>query len=175
MVRIRHATASDPAGIARAQVAAWHAAYVDLIPAAFLADYTVAMRTGRWERILERPLPGGVVLVGEIDGVVEGFAAIANARDHGAVGGELAALYVHPSRWGTGLGHALHEAAVASLAAAGHAHAVLWVLEGNLAARSFYERHGWRCDGARKVEDFAGAGVAEVRMERAFGRDPSVT
>lgn len=166
MVRIRPAGPSDPPAIARAQVAAWHAAYADLIPAAFLADYTVAMRTERWVRILERPRAGGVTLVGEVDGVVEGFASVADASDPDGPGGELAALYVHPSRWAAGLGHALHEAAVATLAGAGHVHAVLWVLEGNRGARSFYERHGWRCDGARKIEDFAGVGVPEVRMAR---------
>lgn len=163
MFRIRPATDADPAAIARAQVAAWHQAYAGLIPAAYLAEYTVPMRTERWRRILQAPLPGGRTLVGEVDGVVEGFASICDARDADVSGTELAALYVHPTRWGAGLGHALHEAAVAHLSA----HAVLWVIEGNRRARTFYEHHGWRPDGRRKVEEFAGTGVAEVRLARA--------
>ncbi|MES2643121.1 MAG: GNAT family N-acetyltransferase [Myxococcota bacterium] len=177
MIQVRPALDADPAAIARAQVAAWHEAYAGLIPAAYLADYTVPMRTERWQRILRAPLPGGVTVVGEVDGVVEGFASIAVARDEDVVGAELAALYVHPTRWGTGLGHALHEAALAQVVAAGHSRAVLWVLEENVRARSFYERHGWRPDGSRKVKYFAGASVAEVRLARglyrhATGQDP---
>ncbi len=169
MVNLRLARASDPAAIARAQVAAWHAAYVGLIPDAFLAEYTVAQRTQRWEQILRAPLPGGVTLVGEVDGAVEGFASIAHARGEEDDGGELVALYVHPGRWETGLGHALHEAALEHLVAAGHARAVLWVLEGNARARSFYERHGWGLDGRRKIDDYAGVGVPGVRLARGLG------
>ncbi len=81
---------AGPAAVARSLVAAWREACAGLIPAAYQADYTVPMRRGRWLRILRAPLPGGVTLVGEVDGVVEGFASIAVARDEDVVGAELA-------------------------------------------------------------------------------------
>ena len=41
--------------------------------------------------------------------------------------------------------------------------AVLWVLDDNLRARRFYEKHGWRLDGASKHDVHLGVEVAEIR------------
>ena len=93
------------------------------------------------------------VFVAERDGALIG-SAVARAN------GDLARLHVHPSRWGDGIGAALHDAAVDALRAAGHARAELWVIEANARARSLYERKGWVLDPAR-VLDYLG--VREVR------------
>jgi hypothetical protein len=37
------------------------------------------------------------------------------------------------------------------------------VLDGNIAARRFYERDGWRCDGSRRTRAYGGVPVDEVR------------
>ncbi|MDQ3703226.1 MAG: GNAT family N-acetyltransferase [Chloroflexota bacterium] len=87
---------------------------------------------------------GGLV-VAEDDGQVIGFAAFDER--------ELHALYVLPAYWGQGVGHRL-------LAAAGPVWE-LWVLRDNARARRFYERHGWRPDGAAVP-----AGAVEVRYRR---------
>jgi hypothetical protein len=50
--------------------------------------------------------------------------------------------------------------------AVGFRHAVLWVLEGNTQARSFYARTGWAADGARKADVLAGVLVTEFRYRR---------
>ena len=71
------------------------------------------------------------------------------------------AIYAHPEHWSTGLGRALLPAAVAAL---GGPPAVLWVLEANDRARRFYERAGWRPDGARKQADMlGGVQLPEIR------------
>jgi GNAT superfamily N-acetyltransferase len=57
------------------------------------------------------------------------------------------ALYVRASSYRTGVGHALLEAAT------GGSPAYLWVLDGNVRAIGFYERHGFAFDGATKPED----------------------
>jgi uncharacterized spore protein YtfJ/GNAT superfamily N-acetyltransferase len=89
----------------------------------------------------------GRVVVAEESGRVVGFVAVD--------GGELSALYVLPELWGRGVGHRLLEAAGPVR--------VLWVLEANERGRSFYERHGWRPDGAVQTV----AGVRELRYARA--------
>ena len=97
------------------------------------------------------------------------------ADDDGPVGyaelippDELAALYVEPARWGTGVARALHDAALAHLRACGVAEARLWVLEGNARARRFYERGGWRLgDGSRRL-GFAEAELDLVPYHRAL-------
>jgi GNAT superfamily N-acetyltransferase len=55
---------------------------------------------------------------------------------------ELYALYVHPDRWGTGVGQLLIEQAHEALAGTCE-EARLTVLVGNGRARRFYERNGW--------------------------------
>ena len=74
----------------------------------------------------------------------------------------------HPRSWGAGHGSALHEAAMDHLAKEGFGEAVLWVLEGNERARRFYERRGWRADGARG--DFWGATRVRLRRPPRPGR-----
>ena len=63
---------------------------------------------------------------------------------------ELHALYVLPAYWGRGIGGAL-------LKAAGDV-SRLWVLEGNLLGRRFYETHGWEPEGTSRQE----GGVREL-------------
>jgi GNAT superfamily N-acetyltransferase len=65
--------------------------------------------------------------------------------------GTLEHLFVVPERWGTGVADALHDAALAVSREAGAGLCRLEVLEENRRARRFYERHGWRPDGRRRL------------------------
>ena len=42
----------------------------------------------------------------------------------------------------------------------------MWVLEGNAAARAFYQRHGWTSDGARTEFEIGEAHPMEIRYSR---------
>jgi GNAT superfamily N-acetyltransferase len=66
----------------------------------------------------------------------------------------LDALYVRPEAWGTGVAVRLHDRAVEALREAGVERARLWVLEGNVRARRFYERRGWVEDGTTREVPF---------------------
>ncbi|MET9270981.1 GNAT family N-acetyltransferase [Kribbella sp. NPDC003557] len=83
-----------------------------------------------------------VAVLGEL---VIGYAGVGPERDQAAppATGELYALFVHPSRWDTGAGRALTDAACADLRAAGCTTVQLWVLEANTRARRFYSRYGF--------------------------------
>ena len=83
-----------------------------------------------------------------------------------AVPDELAAMYVVPARWGTGVARALHAAAVAHLRTCGLPAAHLWVIEGNARARRFYEREGWRATDERRPLAFREVELALVRYRR---------
>lgn len=54
--------------------------------------------------------------------------------------GELRVLYVLPEFWDKGLGRKLFGAAEEELRSVGYAGFYLWVLSGNIRARSFYEK-----------------------------------
>ena len=77
--------------------------------------------------------------------------------------GELAAIYLLPQVWGSGVGRRLMLAAVNVLRDAGFAEAILWVLEGNERAQRFYEIGGWQLHGVPKDVVIADVNLAEVR------------
>ena len=52
--------------------------------------------------------------------------------------------------------------------ASGFPGARLWVMEGNERAERFYQAAGWVADGGRKVDDFQGAEVIELRYAKPF-------
>jgi hypothetical protein len=60
----------------------------------------------------------------------------------------------------------LLDAAEASMLEAGHERALLWVLNGNTRARSFYERRGWALGKPMRIENIGGTDVTEVRYEK---------
>jgi GNAT superfamily N-acetyltransferase len=73
------------------------------------------------------------------------------------------AIYVLPEAWGTGAGHALMQESLRRLREDGYREAVLWVLDDNPRARTFYEREGWRLTGEAREETFLQTVVSEVR------------
>lgn len=105
------------------------------------------------------------IWVVEDAGVVAGFATTGPSRDEdaGPGTGEVNAIYLAPEAWGRGLGSALLAHAADDLRTRGFAPLVLWVIEANARGRRFYERAGWRPDGARKPIDFDGVMVDEIR------------
>jgi GNAT superfamily N-acetyltransferase len=80
--------------------------------------------------------------------------------------GELMALYVDPAYMRTGVGRLLMTSARERLRLVGVMEALLWVLEGNVRARRFYERDGWRRDGTRRIVTFGNVPVEQVRYRR---------
>lgn len=73
-------------------------------------------------------------------------------------GAEIIAVHSLPSSWGTGLGAAMLEEALRQI---GNQRVFLWAFKENTRARRFYEKHGFRWDGAERVSQFDGA--LEVR------------
>jgi ribosomal protein S18 acetylase RimI-like enzyme len=87
-------------------------------------------------------------------GAVVGFVTFGPSRDPDTVGlGEIYALYVDPGRYEGGVGRMLMAHARRRLKEQGFEAAVLWVLLGNERAASFYEREGWKPDGATREEE----------------------
>ncbi len=76
---------------------------------------------------------------------------------------ELVAMYVDPDHWREGLGYALMEAVLERLAGLPYEEAVLWTFKENGRAIAFYERFGWRPDGAEKIHPRTGEPAARYR------------
>lgn len=163
---IRPAGPADAEAIARVHVRSWQVAYEHIFGRDTLAALSVEERRRAWLPVLAAPGPGAVTLVAEEAGEMAGFAGGGPPRDADldpARTVELYAIYLAPERWGSGIGSLLMEALLERLAAGGPEEVVLWVLEDNARARRFYERAGWRADGAVKTDEHLGASVREVR------------
>ncbi|MEU2304376.1 GNAT family N-acetyltransferase [Streptomyces misionensis] len=164
MVTVRTMTAADVTAVAEIRVAGWRAAYAGLLPASYLDRMSVEENAGRLRERLARPGGSGADLVAvDARGTPAGWVCVGPAHREG---GEVHALYVRPSRIGTGVGRALLDAANAHAHAHGLDPLALWVLAGNTRARRFYERAGYTADGAVRTEDYDGVAVREVRYCR---------
>jgi GNAT superfamily N-acetyltransferase len=165
--RVRPATVADVRAIAELHVRAWLWAYRKLLPAAYLAALSIDAREQMWRRWLTDPSAPIGMAVWETDGRIRGFVAYGPASDEEPAvrgAGKLHALYVDQELVGQGVGRALHDAALDALRAAGFTDAVLWVLENNALARTFYARQGWLPDDHRKSCPFADEHRLELRL-----------
>jgi len=188
---IRPATLNDAQSIARIRVQGWRFAYQGLISQDYLDSLSVAEDTERMRGYLSQlpqnsPPSRSASVQGSGDGekqsfmlavrsdAVLGFCRFSAAPDKtdraesavpaGTLNGRLHSLYIDPDTLGQGIGHTLMSHALSTFAAWGCEHANLWVLEGNSRAISFYERQGWRCTGATKVDQSFGPCLVEHEM-----------
>ena len=170
MSQIRPATEADISDIATTHVAAWHAAYADLVSPEILENVTVESRLAAWVEWFK--LDEQQIHVFEEAGHTLGFSRICPARDRAnppANYGELTHLYLRPSAISTGVGRQLFAHARSSLREAGYSGMLLWTIEGNSRARSFYESHSMLFDGAKDDQpEWLGEGVYEVRYVLTF-------
>ena len=151
---LRRASVGDAERIARLHIASWRRTYIREMPAAFLEGLDVVARTARWRRQLE----DGVNVVAAEDGAdLTGYVSCGPARDTPSGSGtwQIYNLHVAPSRHRQGIGSALFNAAVELAREAGARELVLWVVDSNSNARSFYEHKGMQVDG-RRQERFEG-------------------
>lgn len=167
-VPARPARIEDVAEIAQIHVRSWQAAYAGLIPQSYLDSLTPAQRVPGWtQTIRSEDASTGATLVAT-DGCDRaiGFAHVRESRDPDIAAdrvGEVWAIYLDPEAWRTGAGRALMTAALGRLTELAYQQATLWVLEGNMRARRFYEAAGFSLDGAVKDDDSRGFVLREVR------------
>ena len=147
-------------------VAGWRAGYRDIVSPERLADLPVE----RWRHEvgvgLRRPVADAFTYVAEVDGGFAGYcyvAAPSGEADLGPDAAELVAMYVDPDHWRQGAGNALMEAAVQRLTGLPYEEAVLWTFKENDRAIAFYERTGWRPDGAEKIHPRTGEPAVRLR------------
>jgi GNAT superfamily N-acetyltransferase len=167
MTQVRAAVPADAREVARVHVRSWRSAYRGLIAQQFLDGLDPDVIAGRYTfgRVGLR-MPSTLVAVD--GGAIRGLATTGLCRDEDPPNfGELMAIYVDPAHVRTGVGRLLMGAARERLRLVGVAGAVLWVLDENVAARRFYERDGWRFDGARRTVTYAGLPARQVRYRCA--------
>jgi ribosomal protein S18 acetylase RimI-like enzyme len=159
---IREATIADVEAIAQVHVDSWRVAYSELIPAEIVQRWSLEQRVRQWRTIIGDAAASSRVQVGLLNDEVIGFVS-AGVSDQPEAGdlAQVFALYVTPRHWRVGAGRQLLAAATEQLRTARFAQAILWVLQDNARARSFYDQAGWQLDGVSQT--LGATDIVEVR------------
>ena len=134
------------------------------MPDDFLNGLDVEKRFNMW-RALTQDSDKIIFIAEDTEGSIVGFSALGPSRDPDANPdtAEISAIYVHPEKWGKGIGRTLLSTSLREVQKRYFDQLTLWVLEANQRARSFYESFGFMQDGAIKDDeqwkDFAGREV----------------
>ena len=162
-VDVRTATAEDLAAVGAVARDAWYAAY-----GGFLEPQSVeaGLAQAYHEDVLATAVEHDAIefLVAELDGEVVGFAS---AERTWADEVELHTLYVHPDRWGEGVGSALLETVEAWATGKDVDRVVAAVFDDNAVGRGFLEARGFEEGQAAKGE-VAGELHDEYEYERSL-------
>jgi GNAT superfamily N-acetyltransferase len=167
-VALRRATPADAAALAHQLVEAV-ADYPAFAPPGWTGP-TVDAETGHLAAVLADPevhctvARAGGTVVGQVT-VLPAARAPHPVDDRGL--GHFSNLMVRPDLWGSGLAHALHEAAVTGARDRGLARLRLFVAEGQSRARRFYEREGWERAGEAFDDPVPGLRMVEYRLDLA--------
>ncbi len=166
---VRPATQRDAKAVAQIHVAAWQAAYKDIMPAEDLADLSVTKREAFWKEAIEYAEPQLLVALKGTE--VVGFVGFDRSRDKGtqSTQGEIWAMYVSPAHWNLGAGLALWDAALEACKEEGFNKLSLWVLLQNEKALHFYEQLGFKRDmPSLKTVAIGSAKLEEIRLKRSL-------
>lgn len=148
-IDIRRAEPRDADAIADVHRDAWLGAYAGIIPHKALTAMINRRGPQWWSNAIRNATS---ILVVDLGGTVAGYATIGRSRAKQLKPqGEIYELYLRPEYQGIGLGSRLFKAARQRLIQHGLKGLVVWALEDNGNAMSFYEGSGGR-DVAEGVE-----------------------
>jgi len=153
---------ADAEALARTHVASWRETYRGLLPDAYLARMSEAAHARRFAHVLLKPGPDDVTLAAADRGGIVGYAQGGPSRRRVEGEAEVATLYLVRGAQGRGLGGQLLRQTARALAAHGARSLVISVLQGNVAARRFYEHLGGEAEPARQEPGPGGAVYWEV-------------
>jgi GNAT superfamily N-acetyltransferase len=150
----------DAEELGRVQAACWHETYDHLVSEAALTRLSPKRMAELWVHYAGLgPAYSHVAVL--VDGEIVGFAGAGPSRDPELPGvRELHFIYLRAEFQGQGLGQRLFDAVIQP------GPAFLWVASDNPRAHRFYERNGFRLDGAEHTEPFLGEQIHEVRFVR---------
>lgn len=158
LMEIRYVTPTDnPFKISEIYEKSWKYAYRNIIP----SDYLDSIPSGRWAASITKD--GMHSLVMTEDNRFIGTASFCKSRWEQYKGyGEIVSIYFLPEYMGKGYGHYLLNACVDELRKSGFHKILLWVLEENQSARSFYENNGFICTDNVLDDNIGGKDLREI-------------
>ena len=165
--KIRNAQTKDVDAIAAVHIASWRETYRGLLADELLDDLRHDDRSRLWKNIIasNAQYPMSAQFVADMDGDIVGFGSCGPGRSkeclEAGFSGEISTLYVLAAQQNKGIGSALFHLLARHLEDIGAIGASLWVLDTNMRARNFYERH----DGivfSERTDDHRGSTTTEI-------------
>lgn len=139
--KVRRAKPADATVLAEVFAETWRLAYCGIIPHVHLECLIGRRGVQWWKKAVKTE---SHLLVIEVNGKVAGYASCGASRSHAVYKGEIYELYLSPLYQGFGLGEHLFEACRWELDQRGLDGLIVWALEDNDLAASFYRRRGGR-------------------------------
>ena len=167
-VQVRPATLRDAKAIATIHCAAWQTTLEKIIPHDHLRTLSVEKRQAYWREAIDFCEPQVHVATDAANKVV-GFVAYDRSRDKGTPPscGEIWAIYVEPSKWATGVGLALWDAARDGLKEEGCTKVTVWAHLRNERAMRFLEVAGFKREmNTAKTTEINTVRLEEMRLHR---------
>lgn len=155
---VRRARPADSGPLAKIFAETWRLTYSGIIPHAHLECLIRRRAKAWWGKAIKSE---SHLLVVEIDGTIAGYASCGAARLGRVYKGEIFELYIDPLYQGLGLGEHLFEACRSELDRRGLSGLIVWALEDNTSAASFYWSRGGR-PVARTTERFGTVKLGKI-------------
>ena len=151
------AQSDDPLEISNIYESSWKYAYKNIIP----QDYLDSIPKGHWADNINQESRNNLVVIE--DGVIIGTASFCKSRwEEYSDYGEIVSIYFLPEYIGKGYGSLLLKRCVEELQQRGFDKMLLWVLEDNCRARSFYEKNGFLCAEVFLEDNIGGKDLREA-------------
>ena len=157
-MEIRYINQSDDLlEISNIYESSWKYAYKDIIPQCYLDS----IPTGHWASSINKDGMNNLVVIE--NGRIIGTASFCKSRwQQYSDYGEIVSIYFLPAYMGKGYGQHLLKKCIEELNILGYDKILLWVLEDNQRARSFYEKNGFSCSEIYLNDNIGGKDLREV-------------
>lgn len=141
----------------------WKFAYRGIIPQKYLDE----IPKGHWNKSFD--ISGWKSVVCILNGTYIGTSSFSKSRfDKYPDSGEIISIYFLPKYMRNGYGNKLLDFVINELKKQEFKEVFLWVLEGNIGARQFYENYGFEFDGDYIDDNIGGKELKEVRYVYKF-------
>ncbi|MBU5465971.1 GNAT family N-acetyltransferase [Virgibacillus sp. MSJ-26] len=160
-MKIRRATSSDAANIAKVHVDSWRTTYQNVLPTDFLESLSYEKRKKLWDNNLKEQQ----VYVAVIEGEIIGFSVGGKERTghYKNFLGELYAIYLLENYQNQGIGGLLFNQVIKELKESNLNSMLVWVLEDNEA------EHFYKAKGGKKVDTKEVNIAGQTYTELAYG------
>ena len=151
---IRRAVIEDAESLANIIVESWRSSYSSIIPENEITKFLDKQRRRQqFERFIQ---DGEIILIGICDGMPCGLVFANKENDEQLEEcGSIYSIYFLEEYWGKGLADKLMDKVISILKDEGCRRVSLWVYEENVRAIGFYEKYGFKFDGAKKHSHFS--------------------